>query len=311
MRGYKKGFFIVISVLLCSVMITTTALSGTLAKYTTSSSSSDSARVAKWGVTAEIALSDEIKNSGATIVTNNENGKISHTITNLKMAPGYDYSDAFQISISGKSEVRLKIRFDIAVDYDLENFTVPAGVGGLSIAQAYVPFGYNVGFLNKNNIYETVELESAWATRGPWGTSGVNTYLKMNFGNITDFTMGTDNRDNIMDFNSVFLEKVFEPGEKIVFHPGMYYPDPEYKDIFTSVDVNDFDFGLFYPFEKELTYNSSTYELDADEIEIWLADVGESKLDSISFNITIEQVSGDYETYKSILEPSDIRFVEN
>ena len=39
------------SSLLVAVLITTSAISGTFAKYTTQDSASDSARVAKWGVT--------------------------------------------------------------------------------------------------------------------------------------------------------------------------------------------------------------------------------------------------------------------
>ncbi len=47
---YKKGFCAVISILLCSILITSTAISGTFAKFTVNDSSSDSARVSKWGI---------------------------------------------------------------------------------------------------------------------------------------------------------------------------------------------------------------------------------------------------------------------
>ena len=286
MRGYKKGFFIVISVLLCSVMITTTALSGTLAKYTTSDSSSDSARVAKWGVTAEIALSDEIKNSGATIVTNNENGKISHTITNLKMAPGYDYSDAFQISISGKSEVRLKVRFDIAVDYDLENFKLPVELSNAIESDYYVPIGYNLGCLNKDGVYETYLADNP--TSLPDSQTGF--LLRSAFASYCDLTLATENLDSFLDLDSIYLEKIFEPGENIVFHPvEVTIGEVDTKELFDSVNVNDFDFGWYWPFSHQ---NHSTY----DKIDTWLVDNGTPKIDNISINIIIEQISGDYET---------------
>ena len=107
MRGYKKGFFIVISVLLCSVMITSTALSGTLAKYTTSSSSSDSARVAKWGieVSTGTGLLNEYKKDEVIYV------KSKGGINDKVIAPGTS-GVLVWISIKGNPEVKYNIDID-------------------------------------------------------------------------------------------------------------------------------------------------------------------------------------------------------
>ncbi len=104
MRGYKKGFFIVISVLLCSVMITTTALSGTLAKYTTSDSSSDSARVAKWGIevsTGTGLLDEYVKDE---VIYVKSKGGIGDKV----IAPGTS-GVLVWISIKGNPEVKYNI----------------------------------------------------------------------------------------------------------------------------------------------------------------------------------------------------------
>ena len=53
MKKSNKMLMMIVSILLTLVLITTSVLSGTLAKYTTSTSSSDRARVAKWGVVIE------------------------------------------------------------------------------------------------------------------------------------------------------------------------------------------------------------------------------------------------------------------
>ena len=60
MKKGNKILMIIVSLLLTLVLITTSVLSGTLAKYTTSSSSSDSARVAKWGADIKITTSDKL-----------------------------------------------------------------------------------------------------------------------------------------------------------------------------------------------------------------------------------------------------------
>ena len=246
MRGYKKGFFIVISVLLCSVMITSTALSGTLAKYTTSSSSSDSARVAKWGVTAEIALSDEIKNSGATIVTNNENGKISHTITNLKMAPGYDYSDAFQISISGKSEVKLKVTLRTAIDYDINDFTIPKGEFGPNNPAndtQYIPIGYTYGYRTTSGVYENDWVLYPAGT----GEKELISYLFMLYYSEHIYMVETGSYFD----GDTELELVFEPGEEVLFHPAIYDSKNDINKPDETIDINYLEFGFNWPFDNE------------------------------------------------------------
>ena len=50
----KNVMMRVASVLLVAVLLTTCAISGTFAKYTTQDSASDKARVAKWGVELQV-----------------------------------------------------------------------------------------------------------------------------------------------------------------------------------------------------------------------------------------------------------------
>lgn len=104
MRGYKKGFFIVISVLLCSVMITSTALSGTLAKYTTSDSSSDSARVAKWGIEVSTGTGLLDKYVKDEVIYVKSKGGIGDKV----IAPGIS-GVLVWISIEGNPEVKYNI----------------------------------------------------------------------------------------------------------------------------------------------------------------------------------------------------------
>ena len=50
----KNKFMRLASVMLMLCLITTCAISGTFAKYTTSGTATDTARVAKWGVGVEV-----------------------------------------------------------------------------------------------------------------------------------------------------------------------------------------------------------------------------------------------------------------
>ena len=85
------------SVMLMLCLITTCAISGTFAKYTTSGTGSDTARVAKWGVTVDLSATDLFN-------TTYNDGKVATTTSNNIVAPGTTGTLA-NITISGTPEV--------------------------------------------------------------------------------------------------------------------------------------------------------------------------------------------------------------
>ena len=104
---YKKGFCAIISILLCSILITSTAISGTFAKFTVNDSSGDSARVSKWGI--ELSSSTGLKetyNNGDVIYVTSEG-----TIGGEIIAPGTKGVLA-EVTVSGKPEVAYRINVD-------------------------------------------------------------------------------------------------------------------------------------------------------------------------------------------------------
>ena len=98
------------SVLLVAVILTTCAISGTYAKYVTSGNSSDSARVAKFGVTvtgtAETFKETYAKdNTGFTLAAN------TVVSTEKVVAPGTSGSMA-AFTITGTPEVAVNVKFE-------------------------------------------------------------------------------------------------------------------------------------------------------------------------------------------------------
>lgn len=108
------------SVLLVAVMLTTCAISGTFAKYTTTASGSDEARVAKWGVKitasgttfAESYAKNDSATTYANTVVSAESGK-------KVLAPGTS-GEMTKITISGKPEVAVKVTYSATLK--LENW---------------------------------------------------------------------------------------------------------------------------------------------------------------------------------------------
>lgn len=130
----KNKMMRIASVLLVAVLLSTCAISGTFAKYVTSDSGSDTARVAKWGV--EISLADDLgaflpkyetdeTGTGAYVGT--------HTVACLNdaedlVAPGTKGSMSF--TITGTPEVATRITVSASgtpIKLDAGEYTLAAG----------------------------------------------------------------------------------------------------------------------------------------------------------------------------------------
>ena len=104
------------SALLVAVLLTTCTISGTFAKYVTSDSGTDTARVAKWGVTVDAeGVSDAFaKEYGDTV-------KAESTSTLDVVAPGTN-GLLGAITLKGTPEVAVAVTYDS--DLKLENWKV-------------------------------------------------------------------------------------------------------------------------------------------------------------------------------------------
>lgn len=176
MRKANKIVMMTVAILLSAVLLTTSALSGTLAKYVTSGGSySDSARVAKWGVKIYIDPNEDVLNSVYEDFDASKNMKVTvHksgtqatvVITNLKMGPGDNLRDMLRIRFDGTAEVKLQVKVSQGILYggdytehdgipkaDYEIFRFAGGdTDDKSNDEYYVPMAFTFGglYYNKN-----------------------------------------------------------------------------------------------------------------------------------------------------------------
>lgn len=115
------------SILLIAVLMTTCAISGTFAKYVTSASATDTARVAKWGVTVTATTGSDF---AKTYQTHDDvyTGAISVEAEDKVVAPGTSSADVdgdVTFTIAGKPEVatRVTIEFEATSEIILEKNT--------------------------------------------------------------------------------------------------------------------------------------------------------------------------------------------
>lgn len=125
--------------LLVAVLLTTSTISGTFAKYVTSDSASDTARVAKWGITVLASgnlfgtdYSAKTATPGDTIIAVTTSDSVSSSNTNNIVAPGTKNDTGFTLSITGTPEVEYTIT---ATDKaaEIEDIFLAAGTFGVMV----------------------------------------------------------------------------------------------------------------------------------------------------------------------------------
>ena len=143
----KNVMMRVASVLLIAVLMSTCVISGTFAKYTTSDEGSDSARVAKWGVSVNVWSGDDSDVFNTSYSTDNDDIKSTITTsvssTEKIVAPGT--TGSIQFSIAGKPEVATRVTVDVADNYT--DISIPQGTEvaeNNTLAAAYNPVKFTL-----------------------------------------------------------------------------------------------------------------------------------------------------------------------
>ena len=173
----KNKMMRIASVLLVAVILTTCAISGTFAKYVTSGNGSDTARVAKFGVTVS-GTADTFKETYAK--DDNSFTLAANTVVSTEdvVAPGTSGSMA-AFTITGTPEVAVRVEF--AGTLELGDKWVDAG------ANYYCPLEITVGSTTfKGTDYASADLfETAVNTK-------IATYTKDYEANTNLSTIGAD-----------------------------------------------------------------------------------------------------------------------
>lgn len=257
MQKINKIMMITVAVLLTLVLITSSAVSGTFAKYASTGESSSTARVAKWGIT--VKMTANMPDGFEPDLTSTDNA-ITFSANTLKMAPGRDYSNVIKLEFSGTAEVRLKVKIMANVVCDDAKLKVPA-----TIAQKdtyFVPMGTTIKATEESAV---TYLSKPWferpATSNNIGSSLENA-IASGFKNVAGFTaVGSS------------AEKEFAPNDPINFTLGTETVDSFYLGFDWPSSYTD---STVYDYSKLSSYVLGSFPADAN--------VG------ITYTITVEQV---------------------
>lgn len=124
--------------LLVLTLLTTSVISGTIAKYTTQDSGSDNARVAKWGVTLQVdgslygpgyLTADNTATEAATGVSVLHSSTTAGADQDFVVAPGTKSDKGFHFAVTGTPEVSSKVKATIVT----QNIYLKAGKYGVMV----------------------------------------------------------------------------------------------------------------------------------------------------------------------------------
>ena len=296
MRKANKIMMITVSVLLSAVLLTTSALSGTLAKYTTSATAhSESARVAKWGVTVEATPDPNL----VAIATNgdqyNENS-VAFTFENIELAPGDSYPHAMHFEIGGKPEVSLMIKIIIDVSYsatkDTGELWINNGTAGVNksddTGDSYLPIGFYLGVPDMSGKYEKPTTILAPYYTGVHYNAEIS--MQKAICNVVDLNCNSETLSTSKKLGYVY--KTFAPNKDVVLHPakGSYNTKQKktvHSEVNENVDITEFDLGFYWP--ATWPEGGSSSNINYDELSMFL-NQNRNPTITAKFTVVIEQI---------------------
>ena len=300
MRKRNKLLMIIVSLLLCLTLISSSLVSSVFAKYVTTDTANVTTVFKKFGITVEAEVASELEQyktvkSGGTI-----------ELTNMSFAPGDSYPNAIRLKFSGDAEVPVKVTLTVNVAYNTgssnsNRFIVPANTGGNNTGSTtpVMPLGFTFGAFEFNPQNPNQAYQYHYANQTvvePWQVT--TTYADatdIDYA-IADHILANVNfGDKTTTSSSASLIKTFAADDPVIFHT---------KSGNTSANINGFEFGFYWPLdcrESLDTNNDGKYEYDFQEMEMYfqsLSDVNNPnydstkvpKIQSMTFTITIEQI---------------------
>ena len=239
MQNRNKVLMIIVAVLLCLTLISTSMLSGVFAKYSTENGHKFNAiRLKAFGITLTVDPS-ALANVGATVgdpVKTDE--EISVLVENLQLVPGYILDDALHISVTGTPRVNaeLKITCEIISPYENEKNYFPQSTSGVA-ATYFMPIGFTYS-TNPNPDITLPEPKSLHYISYPWHKKTADEVEEIVIRNLAlptaiDATYETTS-EYVDSDNNRFCTKSFTKGTKISgsiesFYIGFDWPKECYK----------------------------------------------------------------------------------
>lgn len=165
MKKATKRLMMVVAILLCLVLISTSVVSGIFAKFIIQKSATTSVGFTNFGMTVDLTVTGTTIKGTAT----KKGDTLIAEYNEIVVKPGDDFSSLFKITIKGEAKVQTKITVDVDLEYNTENFQIPSG-NFSNVSGTCIPVGFKVAgsyaaststTTNKTTPYCALDAETA------------------------------------------------------------------------------------------------------------------------------------------------------
>lgn len=175
----QNKIFRLSAILLVLTLLSTCVISGTFAKYVTSDTAEDEARVAKWGIT--VTATDDADGKNVLDTKDDLNETHISTAQTLKlMAPGTK-GNLVNVDVNGKPEVSVNVKYELTLT--LTNWVIDPAV-------EYCPLVFTVKFGTETQTFQQTGTIAELIT-------AIKTYVESKNGDYDPET----NFDGLLDLN--------------------------------------------------------------------------------------------------------------
>ena len=231
MKKFTKRLTMIVAILLSLVLLTSSIVSTTLAKYVVSKSSTTTATLNKFGVEVDFTgIGAETTKKGDSVVYQNT----------ISMHPGD--SQTILAKIKGTPSVGATINIDVAITFTDNDFKIFANQDFSDVKQdtIYFPIGFKVGGSTANDTVAPYSNSNATTI-----SNSIETAIRSK---LTGFTWRTDNNKSVASWATT---KTVDETDISLY---LYWPknynqgktDPIFDEIGTYLSNNDPEFTITY-----------------------------------------------------------------
>ena len=281
-----------VAILLTLVLLTSSIVSGTLAKFVVSKDASVGMKLKKFGVELEMTYKSDWATNGKTvIITPTKTGdSMSVTISGLRMIPGDDFPEIvrFKFVDSKKPNTGITVTITQTLVHNKETFRIESkveegdpNVGNLKVDKYAMPLGFKFAAYNNSGT----EVIPMGYVVDPWrlGAASDDDHMNKTLPQNLDAKFGDG--VNYAE-NATKVTATFSSGADVKFKA---------KDSNTA-NINQLAFGVEWP----ETWNGTDYNnadhlrtgataLDYNAMETWLCSQNRNLAVSITYTVKIEQ----------------------
>lgn len=148
MKKFTKRLTMIVAILLSLVLLTSSIVSTTLAKYVVTKSAQVTAKLDKFGVKVDLDASE----LGTASNTKQTGDSYSYTYQDVLLHPGDEKT--ITVSLHGEPTVDSEVIVEVIVDYEQANFTVDKNdFTDFTEDKVYFPIQFKVGNTVSSNAY--------------------------------------------------------------------------------------------------------------------------------------------------------------